>query len=278
MQPSSHYLRCCDREIHYVEWGDSDAPPLIMWHGLARTCRDFDDLAQALCGSYHIIAPDTIGRGFSQWSPAPDDEYCLAFYASIAQSLFDQLGIERARWVGTSMGGAIGTRAAATTLQGRISHLVLNDNGPVLQPAALERIKSYAGSPPQFDTMLQLEAYLRTIYVPYGWQSDAQWRRMTETSARRLPNGQITTHYDPAMVRQFFSHPDDYSSWVSYDQLDMPTLVLRGESSDLVSQAVVDEMAVRGPRAQVAIIPHCGHAPCLNVPEQIDIVQRFLTT
>ncbi len=278
MQPSSHYLRCCDREIHYVEWGDSDAPPLIMWHGLARTCRDFDDLAQALCGTYHIIAPDTIGRGFSQWSPAPDDEYCLAFYASIAQSLFDQLGIERARWVGTSMGGAIGTRAAATTLQGRISHLVLNDNGPVLQPAALERIKSYAGSPPQFDTMLQLEAYLRTIYVPYGWQSDAQWRRMTETSARRLPNGQITTHYDPAMVRQFFSHPDDYSSWVSYDQLDMPTLVLRGESSDLVSQAVVDEMAVRGPRAQVAIIPHCGHAPCLNVPEQIDIVQRFLTT
>lgn len=278
MQPSSHYLRCCDREIHYVEWGDSNAPPLIMWHGLARTCRDFDDLAQALCGTYHVIAPDTIGRGFSQWSPAPDDEYCLAFYADIAQSLFDQLGIERARWVGTSMGGAIGTRAAATTLQGRISHLVLNDNGPVLQPAALARIKSYAGSPPQFDTMLQLEAYLRTIYVPYGWQSDAQWRRMTETSARRLPNGQITTHYDPAMVRQFFSHPDDYSSWVSYDQLDIPTLVLRGEDSDLLSQAVVDEMAVRGPRAQVAIIPQCGHAPCLNVPEQIDIVQRFLAT
>ena len=276
MQPSSHYLRCCDREIHYVEWGDRNAPPLIMWHGLARTCRDFDDLAQALCGTYHIIAPDTIGRGLSQWSRAPDDEYCLAFYAQIAQSLFDQLGIQRARWVGTSMGGAIGTRAAATTLKDRISHLVLNDNGPVLMPSALERIKSYAGSPPQFDTVTELEAYLRQIYLPYGWQSDAQWRRMTETSSRRLPDGKITTHYDPAMVRQFFVHPEDYSSWESYDQLDFPTLVMRGATSDLLSQAVVDEMTTRGPRAQAAIIPDCGHAPCLNVPAQIDIVRAFL--
>ncbi|TCS32769.1 pimeloyl-ACP methyl ester carboxylesterase [Paucimonas lemoignei] len=278
MQPSSHYLRCHGREIHYVEWGDNAAPPLIMWHGLARTCRDFDDLALELRGSYRIIAPDTLGRGFSQWSPVPDEEYCLAFYAQIAQSLFDQLGIERARWVGTSMGGAIGTRAAATTLKGRISHLVLNDNGPMLALEALERIKAYAGNPPEFDTVTELEAYLRKVYLPYGWQSAAQWRRMAETSTRRLPNGKITTHYDPAMVRQFFVHPNDYRTWEFYDQLDMPTLVLRGENSDLLLQDTVDEMTRRGPRAQAAIIPDCGHAPCLNVPEQIEIVRRFLAS
>lgn len=278
MQPSSHYLRCRDREIHFVEWGNQSAPPLIMWHGLARTCRDFDDLAQELCGTYHIIAPDTIGRGLSQWSPAPDSEYCLAFYAEIAQSLFDQLDIQRARWVGTSMGGAIGTRAAATTLKGRISHLVLNDNGPVLNPAALERIKSYAGNPPQFETVSALEAYLRKVYLPCGWQSDAQWRRMTETSMRRLPDGKITTHYDPAMVRQFFTHPADYNTWQWYDQLHLPTLVLRGEDSDLLQPETVNQMAQRGPRAQVAIIPGCGHAPCLNVPAQIDIIRAFLAS
>jgi pimeloyl-ACP methyl ester carboxylesterase len=278
MQQSSHYLRCHGREIHYVEWGDKAAPPLIMWHGLARTCRDFDDLALALCGSYRIIAPDTLGRGFSQWSPAPDEEYCLAFYAQIAQSLFDQLGIERARWVGTSMGGAVGTRAAATTLKGRISHLVLNDNGPMLAPEALERIKAYAGNPPEFDTVTELEAFLRKVYLPYGWQSDAQWRRMTETSTRRLPNGKVTPHYDPAMVRQFFVHPNDYRTWEFYDQLEMPTLVLRGEDSDLLLQDTVVEMSQRGPRAQVAIIPNCGHAPCLNVPEQIEIVRQFLAS
>ena len=278
MQPSSHYLRCQGREIHYVEWGDKAAPPLIMWHGLARTCRDFDDLALELRGSYRIIAPDTLGRGFSEWSPKPDEEYCLAFYAQIARDLLDQLGIERARWVGTSMGGAIGTRAAATALKGRISHLVLNDNGPMLAEAALERIKAYAGNPPEFDTVSELEAYLRKVYVPYGWQSDAQWRRMTETSTRRLPNGKITTHYDPAMVRQFFVHPKDYRNWEFYDQLDMPTLVLRGETSDLLLPETVDEMTRRGPRAQVAIIPDCGHAPCLNVPEQIEIVRAFLAS
>lgn len=276
MQPISRYLTCCGREIHFVEWGRDDAPHLILWHGLARTCRDFDDLAIALAGDYHIFCPDTIGRGLSQWSDDPDNEYCLAFYARIARELADRLAIASMRWVGTSMGGAIGTHAAATTLKGRISHLILNDNGPVLNPAAITRIKTYAGSPPEFDTVTELETYLRTIYVPYGWQSDAQWRRMTETSARRLPSGKITTHYDPAMVRQFMLHPLDYASWDAYDALAMPTLVLRGENSDLLSRETVQEMTRRGPHARVAEIPGCGHAPALNVPDQIDIVRNFL--
>lgn len=276
MTPGSHYLRCCEREIHYVEWGNKDAPPLVMWHGLARTGRDFDDIATALAGTYRIICPDTIGRGLSQWSPEPDKEYCLAFYARLAASLVDQLGFEKVRWVGTSMGGAIGTVAGATTLKGRISHLVLNDNGPALASAAIERIKAYAGNPPQFDTVTELEGFFRTVYKPYGWQSDAQWRRMTETSTRRMPNGKVTPHYDPAMVRQFIVHPDDYDLWNAYDALDMPTLVLRGAESDLLLQDTAEEMTKRGPRAQLAVIPGCGHAPALNVPDQIELVRAFL--
>lgn len=276
MTPTSHYLRCCEREIHYTAWGRKNAPALILWHGLARTGRDFDDLAQALAGDYRIVCPDTIGRGLSQWSPDPDREYCLAFYAQIARALADQLGIERMRWVGTSMGGAIGTVAAATTLKGRISHLVLNDIGPELATVAIERIKSYAGNPPAFDTVSELETYLRMVYQPYGWQSDAQWRRMTETSVRRLPNGQVTTHYDPAMVRQFFVHPHDYDLWDAYDTLELPTLVLRGERSDLLTAASAEQMTRRGPRAQLVEIAECGHAPCLNVPHQIELVRAFL--
>ena len=130
MQPSSHYLRCHGREIHYVEWGDKAAPPLIMWHGLARTCRDFDDLARELQGSYRIIAPDTLGRGFSQWSPAPDEEYCLAFYAKIAQSLFDQLGIERVVQLRPVHAHA-GDGALAEQLQG-----VVHSPGPSMRKRA----------------------------------------------------------------------------------------------------------------------------------------------
>lgn len=278
MTPTSHYLRCCEREIHYMAWGKKNAPPLILWHGLARTGRDFDDLAAALASEYRIVCPDTIGRGLSQWSPDPDAEYCLAFYAQIARELVDQLGIARMRWVGTSMGGAIGMAAAATTLAGRLSHLVLNDIGPALETVAVERIKSYAGKPPAFDTVSELETYLRTVYKPYGWQSDVQWRRMTETSMRRLPNGQVTTHYDPAMVRQFFVHPHDYEQWDAYETLDMPTLVLRGEHSDLLTAATAEEMTRRGPRAQLVEIAECGHAPCLNVPHQIEVVRAFLAS
>lgn len=276
MTPTSHYLRCCDREIHYVAWGREDAPPLIMWHGLARTGRDFDDLAAALADNYRIICPDTIGRGLSQWSPDPDKEYCLAFYARIARELVDQLGFAQVRWVGTSMGGAIGTVVAATTLKGRISRLVLNDIGPALAAPAVERIKAYAGNPPQFDAVTEFETFLRTVYQPYGWQSDAQWRRMTETSVRRMPDGKITPHYDPAMVRQFIVHPRDYDLWDTYDTLDMPTLVLRGIDSDLLLPETAEDMTRRGPKAQLAVIPGCGHAPALNVPEQIELVKRFL--
>ncbi len=278
MQPTSHYLRCCGREIHYVEWGSKDTPPLILWHGLARTSRDFDDLAAALAGTYRIICPDTIGRGLSQWSTDPDNEYQFAFYTRIAQELVDQLGIMQTRWVGTSMGGAIGMVAAASTLKGRISHLVLNDIGPATAASAIERIRSYAGNPAEFDTVTEFESYLRLIYKPYGWQSDTQWRRMAETSVRRLQSGRITAHYDPAMVRQFIMHPNDYERWQEYDALDMPTLVLRGETSDLLLPETAQAMTQRGPRAQLAVIPGCGHAPALNVPEQIELVRNFLAS
>ncbi|MDB5798330.1 MAG: alpha/beta hydrolase [Paucimonas sp.] len=274
--PTSHYLRCLDREIHFLQWGAEDAPPLVMWHGLARTCRDFDDIAAALAGQFRIICPDTIGRGLSQWSQKPDEEYCLAFYAGLARSLIDQLGLDRVAWLGTSMGGAIGIKAAATTLKGRITHLALNDIGMRIVQAAVDRIKSYAGNPPQFDTVTELETYLRTVYKPYGWQSDAQWRRMAESSARRLPDGRITTHYDPNMVRQFFAHPDDYMLEQEYRSLDMPTLLLRGEHSDLLAPDTALEMTRCGPMAELVTVPDCGHAPCLNIPQQIEPVARFL--
>jgi pimeloyl-ACP methyl ester carboxylesterase len=274
--PTSHYLRCCEREVHYVEWGDSGAPAVLMWHGLARNGRDFDELAIALAPTYRVICPDMIGRGLSQWSPLPDAEYCLDFYSRVALALVDQLGIDRLRWLGTSMGGALGIRAGATTLEGRITHLVLNDIGATSSaPEGAARIVTYVSNPPTFATITEFEAQLRDVYKPFGWLSDAQLRRMAETSARRLPNGRITPHYDPEIVRQFAAHPADYVQWEYYDRLGMPTLLLRGADSDLLTPDVAQEMTRRGPRAERVEIAGCGHAPALNVPDQIDLIRRF---
>ena len=276
---SSHYLTCAGRELHYTLWGTdhgADAETVIAWHGLARTGRDMDDIAAHLAARYRVICPDTIGRGLSQWSPEPAAEYCLAFYVKQAVALVDQLGIERFHWLGTSMGGGIGILAASDALRGRIRRLVLNDIGPHVAAAATERIRGYAGNPASFATVSELETYFRTIYKPYGWLSDAQWRRLAETSTRRLPDGRVTPHYDPSMVMQFTHHQEDYDLWDAWDAIDIPVLCLRGESSDLLLRETAQSMRERGPRAEVIEIAGCGHAPALNTPEQFALVERFL--
>ena len=287
MSHTSNYLTCSGREIHFVDWqptGDARGT-VIAWHGLARTGRDMDELAEHLVWlGYRVICPDTIGRGLSQWAANPKDEYCLAFYTRIARELIDQLAIERCHWVGTSMGGAIGTVAASgyfePTLKARIQSLVLNDNAPQLAQPAIERIKQYAGNPPQFATMAELEAFFRAAYKPYGFLTDAQWRRLTETSTRRMPDGRVTPHYDPAMVGQFVHYPEDYLIWHHYDAVQAPVLLLRGENSDLVLRETAEEMKRRGPGArgqlQVVEVPNCGHAPALNVPAQLRLVSAFI--
>jgi pimeloyl-ACP methyl ester carboxylesterase len=289
MSFSSRYVTCAGRDIHYTDWA---ADPLgarrgtvMAWHGLARTGRDMDELAAHLstCG-YRVICPDVIGRGLSQWSPLPQEEYCLSFYARIANDLFEQLQIEKAHWVGTSMGGAMGTVCASGLFQPgmkqRILSLTLNDNAPQLADAAIHRIRAYAGNPPAFDSVMELEAFFRQTYKPFGWLSDAQWRRLTETSTRRLPDGRVTPHYDPAMVQQFISHPDDYLIWEHYDVINIPVLCLRGAHSDLVLRETSQAMLHRGPGTlgltQVVEIEGCGHAPALNVPDQLDRVAAFI--
>ncbi|MDM0072899.1 alpha/beta hydrolase [Variovorax sp. J2P1-59] len=268
-----------------MDWGPREGPVVIAWHGLARTGRDMDELAVHFAGrGFRVICPDTIGRGLSQWSPVPDEEYQLSFYARIAAALCDDLQLTRVHWVGTSMGGAIGLVCAGglvePAMKGRIASLVLNDTAPQIAAAAVERIRSYAGQPPAFDTVVELEAFFRTVYKPYGWLSNAQWRRLTETSTRRLPDGRVTPHYDPAMVRQFTAHPDDYLLWSHFDAVEVPLLCLRGVESDLVLPGTLDEMRRRGPgakgRLQIIEVPGCGHAPALNVPAHLDPIEAFV--
>jgi len=276
MAATSNYLNVEGRELHYMEWGAGRPETVIAWHGLARTGRDMDEVAAHLSPRYRVVCPDTIGRGLSQWSPQPEKEYCLAFYGRLAVGLMDALGVRTAHWLGTSMGGALGIHLAAGALKGRIRRLVLNDIGPELGEAAVERIRTYAGNPAQFERVSELEQYFRTIYKPFGWMSDEQWRRLTESSTRRAPEGKVTPHYDPKMVLQFSHHPNDYDLWQAWDAIDVPTLCLRGENSDLLLPDVAQEMRRRGPRAEVVTIAGCGHAPALNVPEQLQLIERFL--
>ena len=246
-----------------------------MWHGLARTGRDFDAAARRLSQHYFVICPDTIGRGLSCWAVDPTAEYSLKNYANQALSLVAHYQIKTLRWLGTSMGALIGMQLAGEALKGRISHLVLNDVGPEVPAGAAARIIDYVGNPPRFSSLPAFEDWLRIAYAPFGQNDDLFWRVMADTSSRRLPDGQITTHYDPAIVRQFDHGADEMPLWQAYDNITAQTLLTRGANSDVLPATMVDEMCGRGPKPRCEVFSNCGHAPTFTTADAITVLDDF---
>ncbi len=274
--PRSTYIEAEGFEVHVTEWGDPKNPALVMWHGLARTGRDFDEAAEALSDSYFVLCPDTLGRGLSSWARDYRADYSYATFGRVARGILARYGIDRLRWVGTSMGGLIGVTLAAGPLKGRITHLVVNDIGPDIPAAGAERIASYVGTPPVYGTVAELEAWLRANYAPFGDNTDAFWRRMADTSARRTDDGRVTVHYDPNIVSQFTHHKVDLDVWDAYDAVEAKALLIRGETSDVLAAGVAEEMTRRGPRPALHVISGCGHAPTLASEAQIALLRAFL--
>jgi len=276
MLPRSTYVSAGKHEIHVTEWGDPQKPALVMWHGLARTGRDFDEPAEALSDTYFVICPDTLGRGLSSWARDVKTDYSYAAYGEQAAAVFDHYRIDKMRWVGTSMGGLIGVTLAAGRLKDRITRLVVNDVGPAIPEAATSRIAAYVGAPPEFDRVSELEAWYRKAYVPFGENPQSYWRRMADTSARRMDNGKVTVHYDPQIVSQFTVHKSDLDVWPHWDKITARTLLLRGANSDVLPRELAEEMRQRGPRPEFVELPGFGHAPTLGSDREIDILRQFL--
>ena len=274
--PRSTYVSTAGFEVHVTEWGERSKPAVVMWHGLARTGRDFDEAAQALSDSDFVICPDTIGRGLSSWAKRPEIDYSYRSFGDTAFGLLDHYGVDRLRWVGTSMGGLIGVTLAAERLKDRITHLVINDIGPDIPEAGSRRIVDYVGNPPVYDTVAELEGWLRKNYAPFGPNSEAFWRRMADSSARRTDDGRVTVHYDPDIVTQFTHHKADLDVWDSYDAIAAPTLLLRGETSDVLDAAVARQMTTRGPKPRLIEFAGVGHAPTLATEAEIALLRDFL--
>ena len=263
--------------IAYLEWGDPrNRDALVCVHGLTRTARDFDELARALCGRFRVVCPDLAGRGDSDRLSDPA-LYALPQYVSDMVTLIARLDVEALSWVGTSLGGLAGMALAAQTGT-PVARLVLNDAGPVVAHAALERIGTYVGRTPVFRDLAEAQAYIRAVSASFGPHSDEQWRFLTETWVRKNEDGSYRAHYDPRIGDAFrAAMPEkDLELWALYDAVRCPTLVLRGERSDLLAPDTCLEMARRGPKARIVEIAGVGHAPTLLDPQQISIVKDFL--
>ena len=262
--------------VHYTEWGDPDNPKvLICVHGLTRTGRDFDFLAAALEHEYRVICPDVVGRGQSDWLNDKSD-YTYPLYVSDMAMLLARIDAERIDWVGTSMGGLIGIFLASYA-GSPIHKMVINDIGPRIPAAGLQRVATYVGQVVTFDSIEKMEKFLRTIAATFGNLSDEQWRHMTIHGARQLEDGRYTFAYDPGIAKNFRTLDlKDIDLWSMWDAIHCPTLVLRGEHSDVLDHADAVTMTERGPKAKLIEFPGMGHAPALMADDQIAVVRNWL--
>lgn len=265
----------------YQEWGDPDNPKvLVCVHGITRVSDDFERLAAALAGDYRVVCPDVVGRGRSDWLRDPR-HYVVPQYVSDMVTLLARLDAKTVHWFGTSMGGLIGIGLAALP-ESPVEKLVLNDVGPVINPAALTRIAQYIGQPMRFASFDEGLQYVREISQPFGPHSDDEWRKLAADVLRKDAEGQWVRHYDPglAVPLQAISpesvKQSETALWAAYEAIRCPTLLVRGAESDLLSPETAHAMTGRGPRAQLVEIPGVGHAPTFLHPDQIEIAKRYL--
>jgi len=261
--------------VVYYEWGDPDNPNVVVCvHGLGRNGRDFDVIAEALAPTHRVLAIDMPGRGRSDWLADPND-YIFPTYLATLTALIARSGAAQVDWIGTSMGGLLGMVAAAQP-KSPIRRLVINDVGPQLEAAALERIGSYIGQDPTFASYPEIEGYLREISAPFGPLNDLQWEHLTRTNVRQRADQRWGLAYDPGIAVPFRNAPAPPDLWPVWDAITCPVLVLRGAHSDLLSSEVAAAMALRGPSPRVIEFAGVGHAPMLLGPEQYLPVLEFL--
>lgn len=264
--------------LAYREWGEPDNPRVVVCvHALTRQSRDFGPLARALGSRWRVVAPDMPGRGASDRLADPM-LYQVPTYVADAITLLARLNVEEVAWVGISLGALMGMTIAAMD-RTPIRRMVVSDAGPVLARVALERIAGYVGVATSFPNYDAAFAAIRAISEPFGPHSDDEWRFLVDNVLVRRPDGTWTLHYDPAIAIPFcegLKVPGDVNLWSVWDAIRAPTLVLRGERSDLLSADTARQMTLRGPKAELVTLPGVGHAPTLVPDAQIELVRAFL--
>ncbi len=260
----------------YLEWENADVPVVVCVHGLTRNAHDFSYLADALHERYRILSIDMPGRGQSDWLEN-HEHYTYGTYLSVIQQLLASLNISEFFWVGTSMGGIIGMIAAGLVPQS-IKGLVLNDVGPFIPANAIKRLSTYVGKTVSFNSREEAENALRTIYQTFGIHEQSQWQHLFQHGLYKDGTGKIRLTYDPMigkMLEDSKNH-NDVDMWEMWPSVQCPVLLLRGETSDILTKDTADKMADGHNALTYKEIPDVGHAPSLMQQDEIAAIINWL--
>jgi pimeloyl-ACP methyl ester carboxylesterase len=269
----NHFLADDGARLAYADEGEG--LPLLALGGLTRDSRDFDYLERRLPAGVRLIRLDSRGRSQSAWSgPAT---YTVARESQDVVNLLDHLALERVAILGTSRGGLLGMVLAATHKH-RLLGLCLNDVGPVLERAGLQRIATYVGITPAVTTLEEIADRMPLVMPGFRNVPPMRWVEETVRHYEQL-DGRVGLTYDPdlriALKAAMKAPPAD--AWPLFDACaDMPLALLRGAGSDVLSADTAQAMRKRRPDLLYADVPDRGHAPFLDEPEAIACIRQWL--
>jgi len=275
---SRYYMSPDGLRLHYRDYsGPPNAPFTVLCiPGLTRNVRDFDELAPHLAKTYRVLCADLRGRGLSEYAKDPAT-YVPPVYVGDIAALIKSTGLRQVALIGTSLGGIV-SMVLASVFSAKVLGVVLNDVGPEINPAGLARIASYLGKSRPINSwedaaeaMKMLDAQ---IYPDY---QQADWLKMARRRFVQEPDGAFRPDYDLNISRPFAGSSAAVNLWPYFLAMrDIPTLAIRGETSDLLSPEVFARMKQERPNLLQVTVPNHGHAPYLDEPEAVQGIDSFL--
>ncbi|MFL6727927.1 MAG: alpha/beta fold hydrolase [Sphingomicrobium sp.] len=264
--------------LHYRDYaGANGKPPILCLPGLTRNSRDFAEFAERYSPRFRVLTLEFRGRGDSQHDPLPM-RYNPLTYAGDVIELLDQLNIDQAIFVGTSLGGLVTMTIAAMAPQ-RIAATILNDIGPDVDASGIDRILSYVGKDRRFRNWDEAADAIAANYgASFDRYSHEDWVKMAKRNCRE-DNGEIRFDYDMAIAEPFKTTgpTPKIDMWPLLQALARkPLLVIRGAKSDLLTAATAEKMQALAPDIRFAVVDGVGHAPELNEAEAVAAIDAFL--
>ncbi len=284
MTPQVNYIECNNLKekykMVYYSWGSQEHSnkTLICLHGLNRNGRDWDYVAKSLVEKgYLVIAPDIVGRGNSDYL-IDAKGYEVPYYSLDILTLIRVLSLQNISILGTSMGGLIGMAIAAMP-EHPIKKLILNDIGAEIEYKGLQIISSYSGEQPEFTTFAIAKDYLKNISLDFGDLPNSVWEHMARNSFQKNAKGNYELKRDVNLSKPFLAPTDGEKNlefWEFWHKVTLPTLIIRGENSNILSKATIDKMQAINGQTKSIEIKNTGHAPFLYSIEHTELIFNFL--